>query len=200
MTPAWIHLITVSSLLKLPLLSLVAKLELTRRDFICPRESKCFLCSSKVKPEMLSACQFVLLPQFTYSVMTAHDLSQTPFSEKLKPFPKYNENLTLFIWQNHKGSQWLFQQDNDKFHSTCGSTAWLPRNRVHLSPTENLCRIMMRGIRRWQRQTLNSDFWSILQDWMCKTLSYRTQTLNLLINFSKITKLVIKNTSLYFVR
>lgn len=63
---------------------------------VCLRESKCFLCflcSLKVKPRPLSACQFVLVAQFTHSLRIAH--SSVVFAQL--NWPRVNLKIFLFF-------------------------------------------------------------------------------------------------------
>lgn len=69
---------------------------------VCLRESKCFLCSLKVKPRPLSACQFVLVAQFTHSLRIAH--SSVVFAQL--NWPRVNLKIFLFFywWENKRFS------------------------------------------------------------------------------------------------
>lgn len=73
----WIYLITVGShkhSSSASSFALSVKAGIIQMRFVRLRESKCFLCSLKVKPGPLSACQFALLPEFTYSLRITHGL------------------------------------------------------------------------------------------------------------------------------
>lgn len=78
--------------------ALSLKLELSWRFYIRLREWNCFLCSlKKVEPILLSSCQFVLIPQFAYSLGIAQGLLVMFIQID---WPRDNREMFLYNEQN----------------------------------------------------------------------------------------------------